>query len=492
MLSTRWVRAISALCGGLFVLASPLLAQEVLVLPYVQPAGDGKLTDTDAAALYWWTNAVPADFQVEFGPADGDERRHTTPARIALDFAKAPESKAASKQPTEREQHYLRYVAELSDLPPSTPIRYRVTRGDTLIREATFRTRAKANEAIRFALVGDMSNGKDPQKAIAFRIAGEQPQFLIALGDIVYPTGRVSQYMAHYWKTYNDVETPSLATGAPLMATVPFYAILGNHDVAAKYPAIPDALGAYYFFQAPQQSAGDGPWATPLGSDETAAQRFRAATPASYPQLDAYSFDVGPAHVLVLNSNRSGNVDEPELRSWVERDLTASKSRWKFVCYHAPAFHSSTEHYAEQAMRLWHPLFEAGGVDLVFNGHVHNYQRSAPLRFAPATGKRDKRGRVDGEFTLDRAFDGEANRRPQGIIHIVAGGGGATLYSKSLEKTAESLKKDHGANYADFTARHVADRHSFVMIDLSPTELSLRAIDQAGDEVDRIAISKPE
>ena len=98
-----------------------------------------------------------------------------------------------------------------------------------------------------------------------------------ALGDIVYPTGRVNQYMAYFWGTYNNVSDPGPKTGAPLMATVPFYALLGNHDVSAKLPAVPDALAAYYFFAPPKGGPGEGPWITPLGKDESVAAKFRAA-----------------------------------------------------------------------------------------------------------------------------------------------------------------------------------------------------------------------
>jgi hypothetical protein len=162
------------------------------------------------------------------------------------------------------------------------------------------------------------------------------------------------------------------------------------------------------------------------------------------------------------------------------------------VCYHNPAFSSSHQHYTEQSVRLWQPLFEACGVDVVFGGHVHNYQRTVPLKFAPTSPKRDKRGRVDGEFTLDRIFDGEKNTKPDGIIHIVAGGGGATLYGPGLEKTAVTLKKEHGDNYADYTAKMVADRHSFVILDATADSLKLRALDLNGRTFDQVVLTKPQ
>ena len=47
---------------------------------------------------------------------------------------------------------------------------------------------------------------------------------------------------------------------------------------------------------------------------------------------------------------------------------------------HAP-FNSSRAHFNEQQMRLVSDVLEHRGVDIVFNGHVHNYQRTRPLKF---------------------------------------------------------------------------------------------------------------
>jgi acid phosphatase type 7 len=273
------------------------------------------------------------------------------------------------------------------------------------------------------------------------------------------------------------------------MASVPFYPVLGNHDIAAKLANTPDALGVYYFFAPPKGGPGPGPWTTPIAADESRTASFRAATEDSYPNLDAYSFDYGPAHFVVLNDNPAMKIESPDFLKWLSADLNTTKAKWKFVCFHIPGFQSSKQHYTEQQIRPLHPIFEECGVDMTFAGHVHNYQRSVPLKFAPE-GKREKKGKVDGVFTLDTIFDGVKNTEPRGIVNMVVGGGGATLYGPGLDKTAESLKKLHGANYADFTAKMIADKHSFVVLDISPDRLDLRAIGATGDELDRIAITK--
>jgi hypothetical protein len=169
--------------------------------------------------------------------------------------------------------------------------------------------------------------------------------------------------------------------------------------------------------------------------------------------------------------------------------LRNAKGRWKIVCFHMPGFHSSIKHYAEQQVRPLSPLFEEAGVTLTFAGHVHNYQRSVPLRFAPNQ-KQEKKKSINGRFTLDTAFDGVKNTRPNGVIHIVAGGGGANLYGPGLEKTKETLQKQFGANYDDFTAKMVADQHSFTVLECAPSRLELRALSTSGEELDRVVITR--
>ena len=78
-------------------------------------------------------------------------------------------------------------------------------------------------------------------------------------------------------------------------------------------------------------------------------------------------------------------------------------------------------------MRLLCDLFEQGGVDIVFSGHAHDYQRTFPLTFKA---KRDCErltvnpdGTVSGEFSFDKTYDGQTNNHPHGIIYLVSGGG---------------------------------------------------------------------
>jgi acid phosphatase type 7 len=511
----------------LAILPSLAIGQTVVVMPYVQPGDARSKSDKDAKVLHWFTEQKPADYTVEYRVPDG-KWRAAKATHIVLDFAKLevsekkskedkpadppaksdkdkvgkdkekddePDSKKEPKVPPapEKEHHYYKYTAALSDLPLSTEITYRVKQGDRIIREAAFRTRARIDQPVRCVLVGDMAQGRPYQHGVAYSISQQKPDFLVALGDVVYPSGRINEYMHFYWETYNNTAKADPKIGAPLMASVPFYPVLGNHDIKARLAKVPDALGIYYFFSPPKNGPGEGAWATPLDGDEATIAKFRAANIDSYPFIDAYSFDNGPIHVVVLNVNPKMDLAALELRKWLTEDLRSAKGRWKIVCYHMPAFHSSKNHYAEQQARTLSPLFEEEGVNLTFAGHVHNYQRSIPITFLPDAKQPDDKQakkKIDGTFTLDTEYDGVKKTQPKGVIHIVSGGGGASLYGPGLDKTKDLLKKQFGANYADYTAKMVADQHSFSVLDCSPNRLELRAINMKGEELDHIVIDK--
>jgi len=483
------------------------LAQTLLVRPYLQPGPDVAADGLDSKIVNWITNEKPGQFRVEYGwsgsatqVAKVQATEITIKAPTAEQLKKKPKADATPENPTEdpvpaksllgeQAQHYVKYSATLTSLPRDQQVWYRVSGSDKAIGENWFKTRATTTKPVRFVAVGDLANGKAPQNQVAYQASLAKASFAVILGDVVYSQGRVSQYMEHFWSTYVNVEKPSPATGAPLLATMPFYVVPGNHDVDTSLNAFPDALGLYYFFQAPPNGPGNGPWNTPIGKDKEEVAHFKATVGNSYPALACYSFDEGAAHFLMLDNCGYVKFDNPAMLKWIEQDLNSSRAKWKFVCCHAPAFHSSPAHYTEQKMRLLMPLLEKCGVDVVWAGHVHNYQRSYPVRFDPVPPAKGEK-LVSGKFTIDTNFDGMKKTKPNGVIHIVTGGGGGTLYKDPVEKTAANMKDKYGDNWAPYTAKHVTDRHSFTYCDVTPTSLFIRAIDQNGQEIDRVTVTK--
>jgi hypothetical protein len=135
-----------------------------------------------------------------------------------------------------------------------------------------------------------------------------------------------------------------------------------------------------------------------------------------------FSFDYGNAHWTVLDANTYMDWSNPSLREWLVKDLTAARSvTWRVVAFHQPGFNSSKEHFAEQYMRWLSPIFEANNVDVVFSGHVHNYQRSFPLKFVPRrnpTADRSREVAGGGGWTTRSAT---VRQRAHGVITLSAG-----------------------------------------------------------------------
>ncbi len=457
-------------------LAVSLHAQTVLVKPYVQPGPGSTLTGQDAKVLLWMTDQKPGEFAVEFG-ATKNFGQTAAPERTPLDL--------------NTNQHYFRYTAALGNLPFDSEIFYRVKLGKKVVRESSFRTRATAEKPVRFIVVGDAGAGTKEQRKLAFEMAKTKPDSLFIVGDIVYTRGRVAEYMTNFWPAYDNTDKAAPTLGAPIMQSVTFHAVLGNHDVGATNLAkVPDGFAAFYFFTSPTNGPGIGPWAAPIAGEPAQVAAFHKAAGAAWPALGYYSFDNGPAHFVCLDANRAVAATNAVVRKWIEDDLRGTRQPWKFVLFHQPGFHSSWSHYSEQRMRLLSPLFEACGVDVVFAGHVHNYQRSKPLKFAPAEDKVGLRGRVDGTFTLDEKFDGKITTRPNGIIYVVSGGGGAKLYDPDYTNDPEAWKVNTPENWAPFTVKFIGDRHSFSLVELEKQKFTLRQIDDDGLEVDRIVITK--
>lgn len=463
--------------GLIALIVASCFGQNVVVQPYLQPGAESELDIYDSKVVAWVTDQKDGEFVVEYGPSPAYGRKAPVARRNLEPSAKLK---------------FFTYTAHLTELPPNSRVYYRVALGEKTIREASFATRKTPDEPLRFSVIGDMADGKTNSRAIAWEMAKARPEFLVICGDIVYSRGRVSEYMANFWTVYSNVRTPSAKNGFPLMASTVFYPVLGNHDVGAtNLSGIPDGFGAFYFFHPPLNGPTNTRWATPVGGSPEQKAAFKAAAGPAYPGLCNYSFDNGAGHFLCLDANRYVPVTDAELQAWIREDLTRSRAKWKMVFFHHPGFNSSKAHNSEQKMRLLAPLFEECGVDVVFAGHVHNYQRSKPLRFTPDDPTRQTAsGLVHGTYRLDEEFDGIKKSRPNGILYIVTGGGGASLYDKDFTDKPEKWKNDPWAT-VPFTAKFYSERHSFTVVDMTSDKLSIRQLNDKGEQVDRITVTKP-
>jgi hypothetical protein len=133
-------------------------------------------------------------------------------------------------------------------------------------------------------------------------------------------------------------------------------------------------------------------------------------------------------------------------------------------------------------VRLLSPLFEKYGVDVVFSGHVHNYQRSFPLRFQPGKFDLSKSKEVDGVWKLDRSYDGVTKTKPNGVIYLVTGAGGNTLYNPEQE--------DDNKSWQEFTTKFVSKIHSLTDVEVTGKRAVFKQYDKNGKVIDQFVVTK--
>lgn len=456
-------------------------AQQIIVRPYLQP-GNAPGLSKEEKVLIWQAVGVPAEFEVTYtGGRSFDNQKKIREAKITSEIFNMGGIITRI------------YRATLNRLVIDSAFVYDVKLNGKSIASDWFFTRSSKDRTC-FAVVGDSGEGSKDQAAIAYQMFKAKPDFAMIVGDIVYESGLAREYLKNFFPYYMATEA-NPERGAPLLGKIPFYSVIGNHDVLSddldKYP---DGLAYFHYMDLPLNAPLGQYYIKPKGSDE-AIKNFKAITRPRYPSMTNYSFDYGNVHILVLDSNPYTSPLDSELLPWLINDLKSSKSDWKIVSFHHPGFNSNAAHNDDQLMRLLSPIMEELNVDMVLSGHVHNYQRTLPLHFDPQKDEAGTKyvisteGRVDGKFTLDREFDGVKNTKPKGIIYIITGAGGAPLYDDQLTDLPDRwLNGPKSAN--PFTVKMVSDRHSFTLIETSGKSLTLKQIDKEGNVFDQIKVTK--
>ncbi len=150
-----------------------------------------------------------------------------------------------------------------------------------------------------------------------------------------------------------------------------------------------------------------------------------------------YSFDYQNVHFTIIYSSpgetshhtiKAPLTKDSEQYKFIENDLAKASTDpnidWIVAVYHKFAYTSpSTLGTVDELRKTLHPLFDKYGVDLVLEGHQHNYQRSYPMRY-----NSDDPNHPIVTTTTD-SNNRNSYTNPKGEIFVTVGTGGATLFN---------------------------------------------------------------
>jgi 3',5'-cyclic AMP phosphodiesterase CpdA len=243
-------------------------------------------------------------------------------------------------------------------------------------------------DSLKFAIIGDSGTGSSSQYKVAEKLIAARAkfpyEFVLMMGDNLYSGSGPKDYKKKFEEPYKVL----LDTG------LKFYAALGNHDNTDERNYKPFNMGG---------------------------QRYYTFKPKN------------GVRVFALDSNY---MDQPQLQ-WLEKELTASGSDWKVVFFHHPLYSSGMHGSDVQLREQLEPLFLKYGVDVVFSGHEHFYERI----------------------------------KPQKGIYYFTSGGAAKLREGDVNKT-------------NLTAKSFDTGYHFMLIELTKDALHFQAISDQGKTVD--------
>ena len=340
---------------------------------------------------------------------------------------------------------------------------------------------------------------------------------VLMLGDNAYMEGTDEQWQLAVFDVFADVLSQS-----------PLYSTIGNHEMGAgaikasylanKYPALAGQHDGDLWLGGLSTSSDPNSYVT--GDDKT---------PRRVPYLDIltlpangelggkpsgteqyYSFDYGNVHVISLDSQLSARDEQQRLtmRKWLVSDLLNNGLDWTIIIFHHPVYtkgsHDSDTKPASQLgidqpivdlREEFTPIFENYGVDLVFSGHSHSYERSWYLhghRGDAASFNATQHAELNPSGEPASGFGDEAyqqisisSQKDDKVVYTVAGSSGhVSMADGKLDHPAHAIQGN------DPQRRHGLAEQGSVVVDASKNELTARFINDKGDVLDTVVIQR--
>jgi len=222
---------------------------------------------------------------------------------------------------------------------------------------------------------------------------GEPVDLFLALGDNAYVAGTDAQWQEAFFDIYPDVLSSAFTIST-----------IGNHEmgygpidlcffrpIPCGNVEIPVAGVSSSSDPASYDSNGDGsdgsgmPY---LDIFSLPSAGESGGVPSGTEQY--YSVDYGNVHIVSLDSQLTARdvTSRASMEQWLKADLANNNRDWTIVIFHHPPYTKGTNHDSDDAnsspidQPIWDmrneftPVFEEYGVDVVYSGHSHSYERS--------------------------------------------------------------------------------------------------------------------
>ena len=218
--------------------------------------------------------------------------------------------------------------------PSVTPAAAAFVQPQPTVSAANQTTPPQSDNSIRFLVLGDTGTGEKAQYDVAAQVWKSHAvfpfEFVIMVGDNMYGSERPQDYQRKFETPYKPI----------LDANIPFYASLGNHDDPNQV--------LYKFFNM-------------NGKRYYSFKKDKLGSPG--------------VRFFALDSNYMSR----DQVAWLDKELATSGSDWKIAFFHHPIYSSGGRHGSETDLRQQvEPLFIKYGLNVVFAGHEHFYERLKP------------------------------------------------------------------------------------------------------------------